>query len=152
MPTDDEDPYGRLDPATIAVRDMVGASRELVGRMASRMGMNANDMSAIGALTQEGAMGVADLARHLGIRSASATVMVDRLERAGHVERVRDSVDRRRVVVTETPVARRTAAQAWASTIDGLDAVCRDLPDDEREVIVRFLARITDVTRTSGFD
>lgn len=151
MPNDD-DSYGDLDPATIAVRDMVGASRELVGRMAHRMGMNPNDMSAIAQLTQEGPMGVADLATHLGIRSASATVMVDRLERAGHVERVRDTVDRRRVVVTETPTARRTAAQAWGTTIGRLDEVCRELADDERDVVMRFLARITEVTRESGTD
>ncbi|WP_082079852.1 MarR family winged helix-turn-helix transcriptional regulator [Williamsia herbipolensis] len=157
MPTRDtstggDSSYGDLDPATVAVRDMVGASRELVGRMADRMGMNPNDMAAIAALAQRGPMGVAELAAHLGIRSASATVLVDRLERAGHVRRVRDTVDRRRVSVVETPAARQATHAAWSATISRIDDVCRALPDDEREVVLRFLSDITEVTADSGND
>lgn len=144
-----DETFTDLDPATIAVRDMVGASRELTGRMAALMGMNANDMAAIGELTITGPMGVADLARHLGIRSASATAMVDRLEQAGHVVRTRDAVDRRRVTVTETAAARAASFEAWAPTIGAIDAVCRDLDDHDRDVVVRFLDDITAILRTN---
>lgn len=144
-----DETFTDLDPATVAVRDMVGASRELTGRMAAVMGMNANDMSAIGELTMNGPMGVADLARHLGIRSASATAMVDRLEQAGHVVRSRDDVDRRRVTVTETPAARQASFEAWAPTIGAIDDVCRDLDDSDRAVVVRFLEDITAILRTN---
>src|SRR3954449_10074208 len=39
------------------------------------------------------------------LSSASVTALVDRLERVGHVERVRDEHDRRRVVLVMTPSA-----------------------------------------------
>ncbi|GAA2059163.1 MarR family winged helix-turn-helix transcriptional regulator [Williamsia deligens] len=145
-----DETFADLDPATVAVRDLVGASRELTGRMASLMGMNPNDMSAIGALTLGGPMGVADLARHLSIRSASATAMVDRLEQAGHVVRTRDSDDRRRVTVTETPAARKASFEAWAPTIGAIDAVCRDLGEDDRAVVCAFLRQITAIVEGSG--
>lgn len=139
-----------LDPATIAVRDLVAESRELVGRMARVMGMNATDMSAIGALTQHGPMGVVALAEHLGIRSASATALVDRLERAGHVERLRETRDRRRVTVTETRSAREASYRAWAPLIGRIDEVSRSLSEPEREVVCRFLARVAEVDRRSA--
>ncbi|MEH3156525.1 MAG: MarR family winged helix-turn-helix transcriptional regulator [Gordonia paraffinivorans] len=145
-----DETFSDLDPATIAVRDMVGASRELTGRMAALMGMNANDMSAIGELTLNGPMGVADLARHLGIRSASATAMVDRLEQAGHVVRSRDDVDRRRVTVTQTPAAREASFEAWAPTIGAIDDLCRGLDDGERDVVTRFLGDVTAILRAGG--
>ena len=60
------------------------------------MHMNVSDMRAILLLSERGPMGGAELARRLGISSAATTVLVDRLERAGHFERVRDTGDRRR--------------------------------------------------------
>lgn len=143
MPPEQDPLYDALDPATLAVRDLIGASRQLVGRIANEMGMNPNDMSAIGLLAQEGPMGVAEIADHLGIRSASATALVDRLERAGHVERVRDTADRRRVTVVETPAARAAAYEAWRPVIAAINDLCRTLSDAERDVIRDFLVRAT---------
>jgi len=138
------------DATTLAVRDLIGASRELVGRMARRMGTNATDMAAVGELVQHGPLGVAELARRLGIRTASATVLVDRLERAGHVERVRDTADRRRVVVTETAAAHAAAHAAWSPVIREIDEVCRALSDDEKEFARDLLARLRTAVERSG--
>lgn len=138
-------PFDGLDPATLAVRDLISGSRELVGRMAHRMGMNVNDMSAIGELVQHGPLGASDLAHRLGIRSASATLLVDRLERAGHVERVRDTVDRRRVTITETDAARQASSAAWAPVIARIDAYCSSLSPAERATVLAFFEHLTDV-------
>jgi DNA-binding MarR family transcriptional regulator len=151
MATQDERvDFADLDPATAAVRDLVAESRELVGRMAQVMDMNANDMSALGALTQNGPMGVVELADHLGIRSASATAMVDRLEHAGHVERLRDTVDRRRVTVTATPSAQQAAYLAWGPLIGEMDEIARSLSTEERDIVCRFLDKMIEVTRRGG--
>ncbi|HWS37951.1 MAG TPA: MarR family winged helix-turn-helix transcriptional regulator [Actinoplanes sp.] len=134
-----------LDPVTLAVRDMIGSSRELAGRMAARMSMNATDMSAIGLLVQHGPMGATELAAQLGIRTASATLLIDRLERSGHVVRTRDTVDRRRVTITETAVARQASVAAWAPIIRRFDEVCSALPEAEKAVVLDFLTRLTEV-------
>lgn len=138
-------PFEGLDPATLAVRDVLAGSRELTGRMAQRMGMSVNDMSAIGELVQHGPMGPSELARRLGIRTASATLMIDRLEQAGHVRRVRDTVDRRRVTVTETDAARRASEDAWGPVVHAIDDHCATLPAAERETVLRFFRHLTDV-------
>jgi DNA-binding MarR family transcriptional regulator len=146
----DEGLYGELDPTTLAVRDLIGASRQLAGRMAHLMGMNPTDMSALDVLSREGPMGVAELAGHLGIRSPSATVMIDRLQRAGHVERVRDAADRRRVTVTDTAAAREAVVVAWEPVISAIDRACRELPEPDREIVRRFLTHVTEVAQRSG--
>ena len=134
-----------LDAATLAVRDLIGGSRELVGRMAQRMGMSVNDMSAIGELVQHGPMGASELADRLGIRTASVTLMIDRLERAGHVERVRDTVDRRRVTVTATDAARRASHEAWGPIVRRIDDYCSSLPAPERAAVLSFFDHLTEV-------
>ncbi|MFC5061669.1 MarR family transcriptional regulator [Actinomycetospora atypica] len=140
---DPEDRIARLDETTLAVRDLIGASRDLATRMAKVMAINATDMTAIHLLTEQGPMGAAQLAERLGIRSASATVLVDRLEQAGHVERVRDTTDRRRVTLTATAAARRASLEAWLPAILDLDEVCRTLSDDEAALARDLLRRLT---------
>ena len=131
-----------LDDATLAVNDVIGAARDLTVRAAGVMGMNTTDMQAIHLLVEFGPMGTTQLAERLGIRLASTTVLVDRLERAGHVERVRDTVDRRRVVVTETAAARAASQDAWLPAITKIDEVCRSLSDSERTFALDLLARL----------
>lgn len=143
---------GGLDELTLAVRDLIGASRELTGRMAGVMGMNATDMAAIGELVQHGPLGAGELAERLGIRSASATVLIDRLERAGHAERVRHTDDRRRVVVVDTPAARAANLAAWLPVVRDIDRACRDLSDTERASALRLLARVTTAVDRGGRD
>lgn len=133
----------RLDPATLAVRDLLAGSREVLGRAAERMGMSVNDMSAVGELVQHGPLGASELARRLGIRTASVTSMIDRLEAAGLVERVRDPLDRRRVTVVVTDAARSASLQAWGPVVRRIDEYCTTLSATERETVVAFFARIT---------
>ena len=150
MPSELDAELEELDEATLAVRDLIGSSRELVGRMAHLLEMNPNDMAAIGLLTQHGPMGSAELARRLGISSASTTLLVDRLEAAGHAERVRDTTDRRRVVLTDTPAARAATLRAWLPSIREIDDICRDLTRSQREFALDFLRQITSAVDRAG--
>ena len=131
-----------LDDATLAVNDVIGASRALTVRAAQAMGMNTTDMAALHLLAEFGPMGTTGLARRLGISQAATTVLVDRLERAGHVERVRDTADRRRVVVTDTPAAREANRAAWYPAIREIDDICRALSEDERAFALDLLNRL----------
>ena len=138
-----------LNDTTLAVRDLIGASQDLTARMARRMEMNVSDMTAILLLSERGPMGGAELARLLGISSAATTVLVDRLERSGHLERVRDTVDRRRVTVTDTPAGRAAALSAWLPAIQGLDEVCRSLSESEQAFARDLLSRLRDTMARS---
>ena len=139
-----------LDDTTLAVRRLIGAAQDLTVRTARRSGMNVNDMTAVMALSEHGPMGVAELARRLGVSSPAATVMVDRLERAGHVERVRDTVDRRRVRVTDTAAGREATLHAWLPAITGIDDVCRSLPSSQQAFVRDVLDRLADAMARHG--
>ena len=130
-----------LDDTTLAVRTLISASQDLTVRMARRMGVNVSDMTAILWLSEHGPVGGAELARRLGISTAATTVLLDRLELAGYVERVRDTADRRRVRVTVTAEARAAALHAWRPVILDIDEVCRSLPPAQQP-LVRDLQRL----------
>ncbi len=81
----------------------VGAGR-MARAMAHDMGVNHTDMDAVEVLHMAPApMTISELGRSLQLSSAAVTSVVDRLESAGHLVRVRDEIDRRRIhlVVTE---------------------------------------------------
>jgi DNA-binding MarR family transcriptional regulator len=139
-----------LDDTTLAVRALISASQDLTVRMARRMGVNVSDMTAILWLSEHGPVGGVELARRLGISTAATTVLVDRLERAGHIERVRDTVDRRRVTLTETPEARAAALRAWLPAIQEIDEVSRSLSEPERAFARDLLGRLTTAMANSA--
>lgn len=139
-----------LDDTTLAVRRLITAAQELTVRTARRAEMNLSDMTAVMQLSEHGPMGVADLARRLGVSSPATTVLVDRLERAGHVERVRDPVDRRRVRVTDTAAGRAATLHAWLPAIIEIDEVCRSLSKSEQVLTRDLLARLTAAMTHSG--
>jgi DNA-binding MarR family transcriptional regulator len=133
--------HGVAEP-TAELRELISASQRLTARLARRLEMNASDAQALYLLQRNGRMGVAELARELGLRGASATVLVDRLERAGHAVRERDPEDRRRVWVSATPAATEAILPVWVPSIDRLDAVGRALDPGERDVVVRYLRAV----------
>ncbi|GAB3296719.1 MarR family winged helix-turn-helix transcriptional regulator [Hymenobacter humi] len=147
---DPEAEIAQFDATTFAVREMIGASQDLVVRMARAMGMNVTDMTAIHLLDLHGPMGAAELAERLGIRSASATVLVDRLEAAGHVERTPHPTDRRRVTLTATADARAHALAVWLPGLRLIDEVGRSLSPEETVVVQAFLERLTAAMDRAG--
>jgi DNA-binding MarR family transcriptional regulator len=140
--------HGVAEP-TAELRELISASQRLTARLARRLEMNASDAQALYLLQRNGRMGVAELARELGMRAASATVLVDRLERAGHAVRERDPEDRRRVWVSATPAATEAILPVWVPSIDRLDAVGRALDPGERDVVVRYLRAVREAVDAS---
>ncbi|WP_436760225.1 MarR family winged helix-turn-helix transcriptional regulator [Streptosporangium sp. V21-05] len=136
-----------LTEATIAVQHLIGAARELSARAARELGVNATDMGALSLLEQHGPMGPAELASRLGIRSASVTVLIDRLERAGHVERSSHPRDRRRVTVAATPSAHRATLEFLRPAIMAIDGISRTLDADAQHTVTDYLKRATRAMR-----
>ena len=84
------------------------------------------------------------LAGELGLTSGAITFVVDRLERAGHVSRVRDDVDRRKVLLHHSPTGRALAEEFFAPSGRHTDEAMDQFTDDELETVRRYL----DVTTT----
>src|SRR6516165_3630549 len=73
--------------------------------IADRLGMNITDHKCADMLARNGAMTAGDLADYAGLTTGAITGVIDRLEKAGFVHRVKDPHDRRRVIVE--PLSKR---------------------------------------------
>jgi DNA-binding MarR family transcriptional regulator len=145
-----EPPTPESDDAELAsrLRALARAQHQVNLAVAQRLGLGANDLWALEHLAVDGPLGPAELGHRLGIRSASATTLVDRLEAAGHVERHPHPSDRRRLAVTPTERAAEAAYEALAPLIAGLDAAAAELTPAERAAAARYLDRVTGVMRS----
>lgn len=84
-------------------------------------------------------MGVVELGDRLGIRSASATVLVDRLVAAGHLQRSAHPTDRRRRVLHTTPTAQTDVREVLAPLVAGLNHATERLDDRAGAIVLQFL-------------
>jgi DNA-binding MarR family transcriptional regulator len=134
-----------LSPPTLSIRHFLTAQHELQRRQARQMGMNSTDMQALRLLDLHGPMGPTELARRLDLRSASVTVLLDRLEESGHVERIRDDHDRRRVTIKALPKAIELLFDTWAPIVRAMDDIGHDLSPREQQAVCSFLDRIVAV-------
>jgi DNA-binding MarR family transcriptional regulator len=103
------------------------------------LGLAPSDLLALEHLFAEGPLGPADIAARLGITTPAATALVDRLERAGHVERRPHPTDRRRLEVVPTAHAEEAAFGAIREMIEGMAHVGARLTPAERAVVARYL-------------
>ena len=118
-------------------------------RFASMHGLGRTDVRALVAIMDAARGGASLTAGGLGsaveLSSASVTALVDRLERAGHVRRVRDDEDRRRVVLEMSESAMAAGGAFFGGLQRDLVAAMDGYTDEELAVVRRFLAEMTDV-------
>jgi DNA-binding MarR family transcriptional regulator len=118
-------------------------------RFAGLHGLGRTDVRALVAIMDAARAGRPMTAGALGaaveLSSASVTALVDRLERVGHVERVRDEHDRRRVVLEMTPTAMAAGGEFFGGLQRDLAAAMASYSDEELDVVRRFLEEMTEV-------
>lgn len=108
---------GSRDELAAEVADEIRAFQTAVDAfdeaVADRLGINRSDLRCLDLLERHGAMTAGELARASGLTTGAVTRLLDRVERKGYARRVRDSVDRRRVLVELTPRARELARELY---------------------------------------
>ncbi|MFZ0322580.1 MAG: MarR family transcriptional regulator [Actinomycetes bacterium] len=119
--------------------------------MAQRMSLNPTDVSAMEHLMGE-PIGPVELSRRLGISSASGTVLVDRLEEAGHVRRTPDPQDGRRCRVVPTEQGARSVFAEVAPLVTDLLAAEEGLDAHDRTAVAGYLSRVAEALRGHGRD
>jgi DNA-binding MarR family transcriptional regulator len=85
------------------------------------------------------------LRAQLGLSSGGTSLVIDRLERAGHIRRVRDHpADNRVVHLRYTDQGRATGLAFFGALGERANAVLDQFSDDELAVIERFIAAMAD--------
>lgn len=127
-----------------AMRRYRTAEQAMRKRTRAAMKMNENDLSALRFLMESGRRGEqvspTALARRLEVSTASITSLIDRLERAGHVERRPSPTDGRAVVVVPTASSHEEVRHTLGDIHQRMKSVADQLTPDEAEAVVRFLS------------
>lgn len=124
-------------------------TRESAVHLGAVMGINQTDLALMEQLISHGPLSPNDLASRLSVTTAGVTLVIDRLERAGHVRRERQQTDKRRVLVHPVQASVAQTYRHIAPMLNGLDAVLSALPADERTTIEHFLQQVIGVYKST---
>ncbi len=116
------------------------AERARVG-IAHRMELSHNEVDAMEHVMEQ-PMGPAQLSRRLGITTASSTVLVDRLEHAGHVTRHDDPNDRRRKVVAPTAQGAQAVFAEIGPLVAGIASAEQGMTASQKKTVAEYLTRV----------
>lgn len=132
-----------------AMRQYRAAEQAMRRRTRTSMGMGETDLLALRILfdaqTKGETITAKDLARRLDISSASTTVLIDRLEKSGHVERRPHPTDRRAVVVAVTAASDVEVRETLGRMHRDMLEVAESLTAEDAAIVIAFLQRMRDV-------
>jgi len=122
------------------------AFAELNQLMSSWLDLPTSDANALGQVLWADSSGEplspARLGQRIGMTSGSVTVLLNRLEAAGLLERSREHVDRRRVSLRPTPTARERARAFTEMSTAEISAALQEIPAAELENFTTFIRRM----------
>ena len=113
--------------------------------MSEGAGLNATDMECLRLLFLRGIASPSELARHTGLTSGAATAMLDRLEKAGLIERRPNPDDRRGTLITAAKSGAEKVASWFESTRKALDELISNYSKEELEIISDAFERFTNL-------
>jgi DNA-binding MarR family transcriptional regulator len=116
--------------------------------IASKSGINVTDMQCINLLQLRGPMTPGQIADAMFLTTGGAiTAVIDRLERAGLVQRRRDEADRRRVIVeVTTSNALKELAERFEPVAERYEELLGTYTDQQLELVLDYLARTNDAS------
>lgn len=110
-------------------------------------GVTANQFMVMKMLNDRGQMTVSDMAEGLSVSLSAVTSLVDRLHRAGMVERRRSEDDRRVVWLELTEEGRKLVATCQAGRLRVMQRYLGQLEDKELEFMVEIYEKIISMMR-----
>lgn len=136
-----QDLLAAVGRATQAYQRATDGFDDEVGR---KLELNSTDLRCLDWLS-ETAMSAGELAEATGLSSAATTSLLDRLERRGFVQRERDTVDRRKVLVRMTPEGEQIVGGLYGPlATDGSRGLAK-FTDAELEKVLDFLGEATEL-------
>src|SRR5215471_19220241 len=105
------------------------------------LGVNVTDMKCLDMMTLQGSATPSQLAVHTGLSSGATTAMIDRLERAGLVERQPHPKDRRGTILVLTEEAMRKLPSLFSSLGTAMETLVSSYPQKELAVLDDFFTK-----------
>ena len=115
---------------------------DAVGRA---LGLNPTDLRCLDWLA-DGPKSAGELSVGTGLSSAATTTLIDRLERKGYVQRVRDPGDRRRVLVEMTPEGAERVGRYYGALVEDGATLLSDASHEQIERMRDWLVAARELT------
>src|SRR5580704_17201217 len=103
------------------------------------LGLNRTDMRCLDLIHREGSVSAGALAEATGLTTGAITTVLDRLERAGYARRVRDTSDRRRVLVELAPDLADASPSFYAPHIAHSERLYQRYNREQLELLLEFV-------------
>ena len=116
--------------------------RDPIAATCAELDLSAPQVHTLLALGHDGALAMGDLARRVGITEKTATGLIDRLERDGLVQRLRDDADRRVVHVRLTAAGEALHRRMDAEFLQKLGWLLGRLDADDRRDLFRIIEKL----------
>jgi DNA-binding MarR family transcriptional regulator len=137
---------------TALLREFLKVSEDFERRLARELQVNATDLAAMEHLIQSGPLSPSEIAARLGVTTAAATTIVDRLARVGHVTRRSNEQDRRGVVVVPETESVRRALGVILPMVQAVDGALDEFDEPEQQAIAAYLHRVLEIYRAHTTD
>ncbi|MBF6611914.1 MAG: MarR family transcriptional regulator [Chloroflexi bacterium] len=111
--------------------------------MADKLGLGATEEKTLFLLSGRGSLTAGEIATATGLSTASVTGLIDRLERKGFVRRVRDTEDRRRVIVELDQERFAELVRLFDSLGNTFSSLLDGFSDEQLVTIIDFVTRST---------
>ena len=131
-------------PSRIALllRELFEANEKFAEGLAEELTVNETDFRAMEFLIEHGPCSAKDLATALGLSPGAVTVVIDRLEKVGHVTREPNPKDRRGLVIQPKKASVDRAWQALGPIIQKHSTMLAEMPARKRNVIEDYLVEL----------
>ncbi|MFC5403737.1 MarR family winged helix-turn-helix transcriptional regulator [Cohnella soli] len=133
-----------MDNAAEFVKSWTKLTKELNERMEAELApqLTVGQLEVLELLQIHEPMKPSDLLPHLETSPAAITTLLDRMERAGLVERNRDEADRRIVWVTMTPLGRSEVERGVAVRSAIVNRSLEQISSHNRQLLVYLLSKV----------
>ncbi|MER6218410.1 MULTISPECIES: MarR family winged helix-turn-helix transcriptional regulator [unclassified Streptomyces] len=142
-----DDPIG-MQSFAVLLRAMNAEFNRIAQDFAQAQGLHLTDVQALIAVLDAeqdedaGPMTPGRLAAHMNLTTGAVTACLDRLEKAGHVRRVRAASDRRVVHIHYAQAGREAARAYFRPLAAATEAARAHFSPAELRVVVRFLGEL----------
>ena len=140
---DNKFPSDHTKQIIFSIRRLIQASELYTKELNKKYQISAAQLNCILTLNEHGPLPPSKIAQHMMVKSSTVTGVVDRLEKKGLAERLRNSPDRRMITIQLTKSGKKLAQNApppiQQKIIDGL----KQTEDAKKEQIVSSLNMLT---------
>jgi MarR family transcriptional regulator, organic hydroperoxide resistance regulator len=123
----------------VEIRRLIANSVLRNAQIAEKLGFNVTDSQVLNLLDLHGHATPGELAKLTGLTTGGVTLVLDRLEKAGYVQRHRNPGDRRSLIIRPVAAKLRQAQKHYKGVNHAMDRVFSAYSDKQLDFILQFL-------------